>query len=268
MLVEPTPSPMDLQWRMFGIPIRVHPTFWLFSGIFGYMWFQLYGFPYLLLWIGCTFFSILLHELGHSFAGLAFGERSHIVLYSFGGLAIGNFHQVARWQRIVISLAGPAMNFLIFGIAFGIDEIVRGNEEWRRIFRFGIEWGPERHRVTLPGATLGFLKIMNLFWGVLNLLPIFPLDGGQVTRELCMAVSRRNGLAFSLGLSFLFAALIAVYSGLVMARPELPYPSAGVLRMDPLFSILMFGFLALNNFQLLQQVQREQRRWEYDEDPW
>ena len=32
---EPQPTPMDLHWRMFGIDVRVHPFFWLFSALLG-----------------------------------------------------------------------------------------------------------------------------------------------------------------------------------------------------------------------------------------
>src|SRR2546423_2458531 len=98
-------------------------------------------------------------------------------------------------------------------------------------------------------AAARMLLFMNLFWSLLNLIPVFPLDGGQISREVCMLFSRRNGFRLSLGLSFLLAGMIAVYSLMVKNRPGLPYPP-----LDPLFNIIMFGLLAIQSFQLMTAV--------------
>ncbi len=110
---------------------------------------------------------------------------------------------------------------------------------------------------------VGMLLFMNLFWNLLNLIPVFPLDGGQVSRELCTMVSPRNGFRLALGLSFLLAGLIAVYSLFVKSQPTLPYPP-----FDPTFTIIMFALLAIQSFQMMKAVEREQRRWERDDEPW
>ena len=110
LFMEPTPTPFDLRWRMFGIPVRVQPMFWLVSAVMG--WSALAeGFPYLLIWIGCMFVSILVHELGHVWMGQVFGARGHIILYGFGGLAVGSNHLERRWQRIAVCFAGPLAGF-------------------------------------------------------------------------------------------------------------------------------------------------------------
>jgi stage IV sporulation protein FB len=261
VLLEPTPSPFDLRWRMFGIPVRVHPTFWLLCAFTGWPNERL-GFAYLLLWIVCVFVSILIHELGHIVAGLLCGQRGHIVLYSFGGLAIGNWHQTQKWQRIFINLAGPGAGFLLYGLVVIVQKLVHNHD------MFMDRWRPELilldpSAITYLGGTFDFLKFINLLWGLVNLLPIFPLDGGQVMREICTSVSRRNGLRVSLGLSFVFAGLVAIYSAMKMAQPELPYPP-----FMPQLNILLFGVLAIQSYQMLQAVEREQRRWENDQDPW
>lgn len=268
MLAAPTPTPLDLRWRMLGVPVRVHPTFWLFSAMFGWMWVQL-GFVYVLVWIGCTFVSFLLHELAHAFTSKAFGEPAHVVLYSMGGLAMGNFHHLRGWQRIAISLAGPAANFILFGIALAVDSAIHGNLEMRRIFRFGIEFGFEPRFITVPGAIIGFIKMTNLFWGLFNLLPVYPLDGGQVAREVCIGAAPRQGLKISLVLSLLVAVGIAIYSLVVkLSAQELWYPSFGVLRMDPLFNLLIFGLLAFTNIQMLIEASRADDPWERDRETW
>ena len=82
--MAPNPTPFDLRWRLFGIAFRVHPSFWLFSVLFGYMFLR--GAPpgtrhadhlvfYLALWVACTFVSILIHELGHVVMGRLFGGK-------------------------------------------------------------------------------------------------------------------------------------------------------------------------------------------------
>ncbi len=236
-LLEPDRTQFDLSWRMFGVPIRVHPMFWLIACVFGADWLQIYGLPGLLLWVGCMFVSILVHEFGHVIAGVAFGSRGQIVLYGFGGLALGSSDVDSRWKRIVVSLAGPFAGFVLFGLvwfasSYGLPHL---------------EDGPTRRWLVLAAAMLWF---MNLVWNILNLLPIWPLDGGQVSREVFTAFSERNGLRLALGLSFLLAALLAVHS--IMAahgNPLLPF-----LPIGTTYSAILFGLLAVESLLLLQQA--------------
>jgi Zn-dependent protease len=249
-LLEPGHTQFDLHFRIFGIPVRVHPMFWLFSAILGWNYIRA-GLEYVLLWVGCTFISILVHELGHIFMGQAFGNRGHIVLYSFGGLAIGSNREPYRWQRIAVSLAGPLAGFVLFGLVLLFD-------------RFALP------RIDLEGKMMLLLEVavdmllfMNLIWGLLNLLPIWPLDGGQISQEICTGVSARNGMRVSLGISFALSALLAVHSLLAAnGRPLLPF-----LPFGGTYSAIFFGLLALESFQMLQQAQSEQRwrddHWDY-----
>ena len=111
--LDPKPTPFDLNWRMFGIHVRVHPGFWIFSAIFG--WGMCTNpitgkivLSSLLTWIGCTFFSVLIHELGHVVMGRLCGQKGNIVLHSFGGLAIGQYQtDEPRSSRSPSFLPGP-----------------------------------------------------------------------------------------------------------------------------------------------------------------
>jgi stage IV sporulation protein FB len=248
VFLEPRPTAFDLRWRMFGIPVRVHPGFWIFTGILGYGWLDI-GFSFFLLWIACSFVSILFHELGHVVMARWCGQPAHIVLHTFGGLAIGNYAYLKAWQRIAIYAAGPGAGFLLYGLV----ELFREYALWKI--------DPTANMPYLHFA-VRMLLIMNLFWNVLNLIPVFPLDGGQIMKEMCVIISKRNGFRFALGLSLLIAGLFAVYSLIVKNRPELPYPP----RLDPTFNFIFFAFMAFQNFTLMRAVEREQRRWEYDED--
>src|SRR5207253_10968886 len=66
-----------------------------------------------------------------------------------------------------------------------------------------------RHPTLTEQAFLDLFWI-NLFWGLMNLLPIWPLDGGQISRDFLSWLVPGNGLRFALGISFLLAAVIAI----------------------------------------------------------
>ena len=93
--LEPPRTAYDLHFRIAGIPIRVHPLFWLAALILGTSgnWDAEGNVDpdagmQLLMWTGVLFVSILVHELGHSFVIRYFGQLPRIVLYMLGGLAI------------------------------------------------------------------------------------------------------------------------------------------------------------------------------------
>jgi Zn-dependent protease len=161
-----------------------------------------------------------------------------------------------RWQRIVVSLAGPGIQLALYGVI-------------RLTF-----WllSPETI-VHIPNWTLDFidmLLLVNLTWPLFNLLPVWPLDGGMVARDVATGVSPHGGLRFSLGLSIGVAAFIAIHALIAHARPDqaLPYLPTGT------WVAILFGILALQSWQLLQQARVFQPRvddrlpWESDPDAW
>jgi stage IV sporulation protein FB len=213
VLLEPAPSPLDLRWRMFGVRVRVHPSFWLFALLFGWPLARA-GAGHVAIWVACMFVSILVHELGHVTASRCFGQSAHVVLYSFGGLAIGAWQDLRNWQRMVIALGGPLAGFALYGLVLALDHFYLRENLPHRI-RFHEAYG----------TALKSLLYMNLFWNALNLIPVLPLDGGQFLREVLMLGSfPARGYKAALGVSFVVAGLVALYSGLVAARnaPEAP----------------------------------------------
>jgi Zn-dependent protease len=244
-LLEPAHTPYDLRWRMFGVHIRVHPFFWLLSAILGWGLIRI-NFGVFFLFIACVFVSILVHELGHVFMGRLFGTTSHVVLYSFGGLAIPDRTLPSRWQRIAVSLAGPLAGFILFGLV------------WLCELQVLPEVDPHKEK-TLLWLGVNFLWWMNLVWGLLNLLPIWPLDGGQISREICLWLAPRNGVRVSLGISLLVAGLLAIQAlTAYYKRPMIPFLD----MLAGIYNAILFGLLALQSFQLLQQA--EQRPWRED----
>jgi Zn-dependent protease len=256
-LAEPAPTPYDLRFRLLGVDVRVHPLFWLLTVLLGWSAYSREGgsLGFLAVWVACVFASILLHEFGHVLTGWVFGSKGHIVLYSFGGLAIGSSNLRLRWQRILVLLAGPGIQLLLWG---AIWAYVRFNPpSFEQLFRPNL---PQQYL----WEVLNDLWQINLFWPILNLLPIFPLDGGQISREVCQAVSREGGTAFSLGLSMVCAGVLAVHAALGEKSP-IPYlPRMGM------YGAILFGMLAFASFQALQ-MENERRRhfFRSDDDlPW
>ncbi|MBA4188681.1 MAG: hypothetical protein C0467_11840 [Planctomycetaceae bacterium] len=242
MLAEPDRTPYDVNFRLLGFRVRIHPLFWLGTVLLGANTLNA-GLEYLAIWVAVVLISITVHELGHAIAFRRFGSDSHIVLWMFGGLAVPYSRVAGRNQRILVSLAGPFAGFLLCGLVYGSN--------------YAIGWGSIRN-----GAPVAWfytaLVLVNLYWGILNLLPVYPLDGGQVSRELCEGKwrNRGRGVIVSLKISIGVAIAVAVYSIIC----EMDYRSRdSVLDFLPwwfprgsLYTGLLFGLLAYQSYQLLQ----------------
>jgi len=251
MFFEPSRTQFDLNFRLFGVHVRVHPMHWVVSALLGSSALR-EGWQFLLIWILCVFVSVLLHELGHVLAMRAFGTDGHIVLYSFGGLAIPFDHIRKPWQRIIVSFAGPAIQLVLLAVVVGVWAALR----WK-----------EYPLNPLANELLWDLFVINLLWPIFNLLPIWPLDGGQITREVCSLVSPSGGVKASLVLSIITAGGLAAHS----------LAAANGLRVIPFlggswFSALFFASLAVGSIQGLIHLNQERRwlesHWQDEGDQW
>jgi Zn-dependent protease len=240
LIGEPPPTQGDLHFRLFGIPVRVHPFFWVVTLLLGM------SDPdpvRVIIWVAVVFVSILVHELGHAFTQRSFGGHPWITLYSFGGLASCDDCDRRPRSQILISLAGPVAGFLLAGCVVVVLAAIG------KFDRFEFDWMPVRWKLLEPSyalqherfgpldATIASLLFVNIVWGLVNLLPIYPLDGGRIARELFTLGNPRNGIIQSLRLSAGAAALVAVYA----------------LSQKEIYLCIMFGLLAYGSFQTLQQ---------------
>lgn len=163
-------------FRIRGIQLAVHGSFLL---LLAYVAFKAApeGWPGMVLNVGMVvlfFVCVVLHELGHSFTAMHFGIGvRRILLMPIGGMA--EFDAIPRepGRELLITLAGPAVNFVIAAILWLFVGLPEG---WRP---FGFYDFPDN----FVGLTQ-FLLHWNLLMGCFNLLPIFPMDGGRILRAL------------------------------------------------------------------------------------
>src|SRR5262245_55288098 len=99
-------------FRLFGIPIRVEPFFWVIAVLFGLHYETI---PLILTWVFVVFVSILVHELGHALTLKAFDQRSSIVLHGFGGVTTSARNVGTRARSVAVSLAGSMTGLTLLG---------------------------------------------------------------------------------------------------------------------------------------------------------
>jgi Zn-dependent protease len=206
-MAEPASPPslvqaLSLRFRLGPFPVVVEPTFWFLGLVgFGASWLSV-------AWVAVAFVSVLVHELGHALAARRFGSSASIRLYALGGLTFHE-HLPNRTHRILISFAGPAAGFVLGLLVLAVHFLLP----------------PEYERPPALAFVVDALLYINFTWGVVNLLPVPPLDGGHVFEE---AVGPRRKL---------LAAQVGAFAGAAAAVEAFR-------RWNSLFATLMFGFLA------------------------
>jgi Zn-dependent protease len=244
MFAEPPRTQADLCFPLLGFPVRIQPFFWLVTILLG----RAFWSPpeMALLWVAGVLLCILLHELGHAVVLRAYGFRPWIVLHGFGGLTIHDpgdtwARQPGPWGQILISAAGPAAGFLLAAV------IVAGGLAIGGGFRVAW-WGPASFLQVIPFVmwpgewfkAMVFVNILlevSVLWGLLNLLPIFPLDGGQIAQQIFLLVAPRDAMRQSLILSVLVAGTLA---------------GLAAIRWNDLYLAVFFGYLAYSSYTMLR----------------
>ena len=268
LFAEPPPSQGDLHFSIVGIPVRVHPMFWIVGLILG-----LGGSRRLIdvfVWIAAMFVAILVHELGHALTMRYYGLRPWIVLHGMGGLAGYNSGQLygsraSAWtSQILICFAGPGAGFLLALVTVGMV-VATGHS-------IGIHFGaPCGVMVFAPDIAQPFvfrfvnaLLFISVAWGLVNLLPVYPLDGGQISREILLRFNAGEGVRRSLIVSIATASAVAVLSlARVIGDANLAarMGESGTLSLGngDLYVALLFGYLAYSSYAVLQAYGRGSR---------
>jgi membrane-associated protease RseP (regulator of RpoE activity) len=228
------------QWnfRLFGVPVHVKIWFWLSM-------LMLSGGAddaSVLIWVAVFFVSILLHEFGHVAAQSLFGERSEVVLYTWGGLAFGDGRARTPFSQFVISLAGPFFGFGLAGLTilvavksgaavhFGFHMFLPTLSAWPKSM---VGYTMSQYRWL---TVLNDLLWVNFYWGLVNLLPVYPLDGGQAARAIFEQRDYFHGLRRSLIFSAIVAGGVALFA----------------LANRSIYLVIMFGVLAVYSLQSIE----------------
>jgi Zn-dependent protease/predicted transcriptional regulator len=212
--------------RALGIPIRVHASWFLvfflatWSLSTGYLPDSLPGLSPERYWaMGAVaaillFFSVLLHELGHSYVALYYRiPIEQITLFIFGGVAHMRREAPSPKAEFLIAVAGPAVSFVIGGICFLLVLLAEAVQRQQGL-----------QGVIMLGVLLG---MVNVQLGLFNLIPGFPLDGGRVLRaglwawgkDFYRATRQAAVVGLAFGAIFGLVGLIVVYGA---ASGELP----------------------------------------------
>jgi membrane-associated protease RseP (regulator of RpoE activity) len=152
--------------------------------------------------------------MGHALAAVGFGARAAVVLHSFGGVTRPSL-KLSRWRDVAMTLAGPGAGFVLGAFALA-----------------GLFFVPDLP--PLARWSLERLAFTSFVWGVMNLLPVPPLDGGHV---LMGVLGRRHERT---------ARIVGVVAaGLVVAFG---------LSSGQTYLAIMFGFFAFQNVQTLRAM--------------
>jgi Zn-dependent protease len=210
--------------RINGIPIYLDFFFILLIGLWSYpQWSSGSTTGLSAAFVLClgVFASILLHELGHAWAGRWYGvDTRAIELNGLGGLCyFARSLPAGVMPATVVSLAGPFANLILW-----------------QLFDLAADWA-RGSGGGLLARVLSQLGYVNFLLLVFNLLPAFPLDGGKVL-EAWLSPFVGNSWAVRV------VAVLGILVGVWLILRFLPSP----------YTVLLGGLIAFNNWQMLQQV--------------
>ncbi len=167
--------------RLLGSELRVHVTFFLLLAWVGFAAYSDGGIQAAIeniAFVLALFACVVAHEFGHALMARRYGIKTpDITLLPIGGLARLERMPEKPMQEVMVALAGPAVNVVIWGV----------------LVIFGARMNLETLAQIDSARTdlLSRLAYVNLFLAVFNMIPAFPMDGGRVFRALlCMNMDR------------------------------------------------------------------------------
>lgn len=189
-----------LRFRLFDMPVTVRGSFLLIAALIGFA--GVLEVAETIAWIGIVFVSILIHELGHAVTARMFGSDVAIELNGLGGLTRWSVPegQMTPGRRALIAAAGSAMGLVFGGLV------------WLVARQFG-PYAP------LTEFIVYYLVYVNVFWGLLNWLPVRPLDGGHLLESFLDKVVAERSEAIAKVIFTTTAAValaVAIWQGFII----------------------------------------------------
>ena len=228
-----------VRFSLFGIPVVIHPWFWLTMSMLGGLLNAAVPdrFLNMCLFMFAGTISILVHEFGHALTGRHLGGGfAHVELWAFGGLAYNEGGRFSRSQRFWMIAAGPGAGFLLGLLILGLVCLFFGPRDGGSLFMlsvFNIRTGFSESTAEFLSDRIQLFRLINHFlwinfwWGVMNLLPVHPLDGGQISELFVRSKKRVHQIA------------VAAAGSVV----------AFALWRGDLYLGLLFGYLCWRNIQ-------------------
>lgn len=194
------------------MPVTVRGSFLLIAALIGFI--GVGDMRQTIAWIVIVFVSILIHELGHAFTARMYGSAVAIELNGLGGLTRWSAPDGALTpgRRALIAAAGSAT-----GLAFG-------GLVWIVARQFG-PYDP------LVAWILTSTIYVNVFWGLLNWLPIRPLDGGHLLESLLQKIAP-NRAEFIAKIIFTATAAVALIVAISLRYVFLAVLAGWLLLME------------------------------------
>ena len=182
-----------LSFKLFGIPVGVHATF-LFVALLGATAYRGWD---IAVWTGAAFVSILAHEMGHALVARGFAASGvNVMLYGLGGVTTySHTRAMEHWKSFIISAAGSAVGIML------------GGAVWFSV-QSGVFDGVG-HETTVFIDSLFFTSLV---WGILNWIPIVPLDGGHMVQHLIAIFSEKRAPLISQIVTWTAVAIIVPYA--------------------------------------------------------
>jgi Zn-dependent protease len=173
----------------------------------------------------CITLSLLGHELGHAFVARHFNLRPQVLLHGLGGLTGHERPKRGRDDALIVA-AGPAAGLLMWFLA-----------------RLAMSYLPIENPVVFSG--LYTLASVNLVWSIFNLLPLWPMDGGQLMRIGASTVLKPlRGERVTHIVSITVVVLIAVGTQV--------QPFASFIPFGGPYTMIILAMMAFQNFQAMQ----------------
>lgn len=173
------------------IPISIYPIFWLLAAGIG--WINTFNLLGTCVWIIVILYSVLVHEYGHALSSIFFGQTAQISLVGFGGVTQREGTKLKLWQDFIVVFNGPLAGFLLCIAAFGIQQVLIGS-----------------NMSPLIAYMIQVTFYVNLFWTILNLLPVQPLDGGKLLSITLEGMLGLKGIKIALFISLVLSAVLGL----------------------------------------------------------
>lgn len=221
-------------FRLFGIQLELHLTFLLLLLVIAWQGSLDAG------WRGgiwstaaviLIFSCVVLHELGHCLVAKRFSIPIHrIILLPIGGMALFGHIPRQPGKELLITAAGPAVNFILAAILI----LIVGLPDPQALFSLHYDFN----------GMLTLLLFFNLVMGIFNLLPVFPMDGGRLLRAL-----------LAMRFSYLASTRAAVY----IAKPlALTGILIALVYYNNWLTAALFAFIYVGGDMEYEQVRRRE----------